>query len=50
MLTMKLALVTLLQKFDFQPRFNEKKKPEFDQGLAVMRIRGKVNYEVTPVP
>ena len=49
MMTMKLTLVSLLQKFDFTPRLSKEKKPTIDQGMAVMRIRNNVDYELVPL-
>ena len=48
MMTMKLTLVAILQKFDLIPKLNTDKKPTIDQGMAVMRIRNNVDYELVP--
>jgi cytochrome P450 len=48
MMTMKLTLVSILQKFDLTPRLDKERKPKIDQGMAVMRIRNNVDYELVP--
>ncbi|KAL5269158.1 hypothetical protein ACHWQZ_G002847 [Mnemiopsis leidyi] len=50
MMTMKLTLVSILQKFELIPKLNKEKRPTIDQGMAVMRIRNNVDYELIPLP
>ena len=49
MMTMKLTLVAILQNFELTPRLNPEKRPVFDQGMALMKIKNKVDYEFVPV-